>query len=185
MTNPLIAPWTGDHALPPFTAIRDEDFAPAFEAALAEARAAVAAIAASTAAPDFANTIEALEMSQETLSRVAGVFYNLVGADSTPAREALQRDLAPKMAAFASEVTMNPALFARVDALIPMYAVMSDVKTPSTNVIAIQMSSVNPRTMATTGVTSRIARSWRERSRNAASARPAATGSTRSTSTGC
>ncbi len=117
MTNPLIAPWTGDHALPPFTAIRDEDFAPAFEAALAEARAAVAAIAASTAAPDFANTIEALEMSQETLSRVAGVFYNLVGADSTPAREALQRDLAPKMAAFASEVTMNPALFARVDAL--------------------------------------------------------------------
>jgi peptidyl-dipeptidase Dcp len=117
MTNPLIAPWTGNHALPPFAAIRDEDFAPAFEAALSEARAAVAAIAASGAAPTFANTIEALEMSQETLSRVAGVFYNLVGADSTPAREALQRELAPKMAAFASEVTMNPALFARVDAL--------------------------------------------------------------------
>ncbi|MCT8330693.1 M3 family metallopeptidase [Albidovulum sediminis] len=117
MTNPLTAPWTGDFALPPFATLRDADFAPAFEAALAEARAAVAAIAENAEAPTFANTVEALEMSQETLSRVAGVFYNLVGADSTSEREALQRDLAPKMAAFASEVTMNPALFARVETL--------------------------------------------------------------------
>ena len=45
MTNPLLAPWTGAFALPPFSAIKDEDFAPAFEAALAEARTNVAAIA--------------------------------------------------------------------------------------------------------------------------------------------
>ena len=117
MTNPLLAPWTGDFALPPFAAIRDADFGPAFEAALAEARANVAAIAGNSETPSFSNTIEALELAEETLNRVAGVFYNLASADSTPEREALQRDLAPKMAAFSSEVTMNAALFSRIEAL--------------------------------------------------------------------
>ncbi|SPH16912.1 Dipeptidyl carboxypeptidase [Defluviimonas aquaemixtae] len=117
MTNPLLARWTGDFALPPFAAISDADFAPAFETAFAEARAIVATIAESGEPPTFANTIEAMELAEETLDRVAGVFYNLVGADSTPEREALQRELAPKMAAFSSEVTMNAPLFRRIEAL--------------------------------------------------------------------
>ncbi len=117
MTNPLLEPWTGPFQLPPFPAIRDEDFGPAFEAGLAEARRNIAKIAGSAEAPTFANTIEALELAEEVLDRVSGVFYNLAGADSTPAREALQRELAPKMAAFSSEVTMNADLFARIDTL--------------------------------------------------------------------
>lgn len=117
MTNPLLSPWDGAFALPPFALIRDEDFAPAFEAGLAEARANIAAIAAKPEAPTFANTIAALEQAEETLDRVGGVFWNLAGADSTEAREALQRELAPKLSAFASEVTNNTALFARIEAL--------------------------------------------------------------------
>ncbi|MCB2110092.1 M3 family metallopeptidase [Albidovulum sp.] len=117
MTNPLLKPWTGAFALPPFAEIADADFAPAFETALAEARAHVAAIASQSAPPGFANTIEALELAEETLSRVGGVFFNLAGSDATPAREALQRDLAPRLAAFSSEVTMNTALFERIEAL--------------------------------------------------------------------
>ncbi len=117
MINPLLVPWTGPFALPPFADIRDEDFGPAFDAGLAEARRNVAAISGTSAPPTFANTIEALELSEEMLDRVSGVFYNLAGADSTPAREALQRDLAPKMAAFSAEVTMNADLFARIDSL--------------------------------------------------------------------
>ena len=117
MTNPLLSDWTGPFALPPFAQIRDEDFAPAFDAALDEARAKIKAIAENAAPATFDNTIKALEQAEGTLDRVAGVFYNLSSADSTPAREALQRDLAPKMAAFSSEVTMNPALFARVNAV--------------------------------------------------------------------
>jgi peptidyl-dipeptidase Dcp len=117
MTNALLGVWDGEFGLPPFAAIRDDDFAPAFDAALAEARANIAAIAYGTDAPTFANTIEAMELAEGLLDRVGGVFYNLAGADSTEAREALQRDLAPKMSAFASEVTNNAALFARVEAL--------------------------------------------------------------------
>ena len=114
--NALLSDWTGDFALPPFAAIRDEDFAPAFDAALAEARGNIAAIVAEPEVT-FANTIEAMELAEGLLDRVAGVFYNLAGADSTPAREALQRDLAPKMSAFSSEVTNNKALFARIEDL--------------------------------------------------------------------
>ncbi|MCR9149791.1 MAG: M3 family metallopeptidase [Rhodobacteraceae bacterium] len=117
MTNPLLSDWTGPFGLPPFADIRDEDFGPAFDAALAEARAAISAIADSPAPPDFANTVAAQELAEQSLDRVAGVFFNLAGAESTPAREALQRELAPKLSAFSSEVTMNRALFARIETL--------------------------------------------------------------------
>jgi peptidyl-dipeptidase Dcp len=117
MTNPLLSDWTTEFALPPFAQITDADFAPAFDQGLAEARAAIAAIAENPQAPDFANTIEALELAEGTLDRVSGVFYNLAGADSTPDREALQRDLAPKLSAFSSEITTNTALFARIETL--------------------------------------------------------------------
>ncbi|MCC5972244.1 MAG: M3 family metallopeptidase [Pararhodobacter sp.] len=117
MSNPLLADWDRPFALPPFDAIRDEDFAPAFDAALAEGRAAVTAIAANPEAPDYSNTIEALELADGLLDRVAGVFFNLSGSDSNPAREALSRDLAPRLSAYASEITANRALFARIEDL--------------------------------------------------------------------
>jgi peptidyl-dipeptidase Dcp len=117
MTNPLLADWTAEFALPPFDAIRDEDFAPAFEAALEEARTRIGDIAGNAEAPTFANTIAAMELAEALLDRVGGVFYNLAGSDATPARVALQRDLAPKMAAFSTEVLTNPALWARVRTL--------------------------------------------------------------------
>jgi peptidyl-dipeptidase Dcp len=117
MTNPFHTDWTTPFGIPPFAAITDADFAPAFDAALTEARRNIAQIAGNTDAPTFANTIAALELAEGALDRVAGVFFNLAGADSTDAREALQRDLAPKLSAFSSEVTNNKALFARVKAL--------------------------------------------------------------------
>ena len=113
MTNPLLTPFD----LPPFDAIHDDHFKPAFDAGLAEGRAAVAAIADNPEPPTFANTIEALERSEETLSRVLGVFYGIAGADSNEAREALQREFSPALADYSSEISANAKLFARVEAL--------------------------------------------------------------------
>lgn len=115
--NALLSDWTTPFGLPPFADIKDSDFGPAFDAALAEARANIAAIARSSEPPTYANTIAALELAEGLLDRVSGVFYNLSGADSNEAREALMRDLAPKMSAFSSEVTNNKALFARIENL--------------------------------------------------------------------
>ncbi len=117
MTNPLLQDWTTPFGLPPFDQITDDHYAPAVDAALDGARAAVAAIANDPALPTFANTIEALDFADRTLDRVLGAFWAVAGADSNDAREALQRAFAPKLSAFASEVTSNTALFARIEAL--------------------------------------------------------------------
>jgi len=117
MTHPLLDDWTGPLGLPDFAAIDDAMLAPAFDSALDAARAEIAAIADNPAPPDFANTIAALELSGAALDRVAAVFFNLAATDSNPAREALQRDIAPKLAAFSAEVTSNRALFSRIEAL--------------------------------------------------------------------
>jgi len=117
MTNPLLQDWTTPFGLPPFDLITDEDFAPAVDAALVESRANIAAIADNSDAPNFANTVEALEQADETLGRVLGAFYNVAGADSNPKREALQREFAPLLSAYGSEVSENNALFARVEAV--------------------------------------------------------------------
>ena len=117
MTNPLLSDWTTPYELPPFADITDDDFAPAVDAALTEARAAIDVIAGNPEAPSFANTIESLELAEASLGRILGVFYGVAGADSNPAREALQRDFAPILSAFGSEVTENKALFARIEAL--------------------------------------------------------------------
>ena len=115
--NPLLQDWTAPFGLPPFAEIETAHFAPAFEAALREGRANIDAIAGNPDAPTFANTIEAMERAERSLDRVAAVFFNLAGAHTNDAIEALQRDLSPKLAAHHAETMMNPALFARIDAL--------------------------------------------------------------------
>ncbi len=117
MTNILLSAWDTPFELPPFDRISDDDFEPAVDAALETARAAITAIAENEDAPTFENTIEALERADADLGRVLSVFYNLSGTDSNPAREALQRNFSPKLSAYSSEITMNTALFARIDDL--------------------------------------------------------------------
>ncbi|QIE46416.1 M3 family metallopeptidase [Pseudohalocynthiibacter aestuariivivens] len=117
MTNPLLRDWTGPYELAPFAEIEDDHFAPAFDAALSAARAEITAIADADAAPTFANTIEALEASGAALDKVLSVFFTLAGADSNPARQALQREFSPKLAAYSSWVSGNKALFARIETL--------------------------------------------------------------------
>ncbi|MDD7971178.1 M3 family metallopeptidase [Roseinatronobacter alkalisoli] len=117
MTNPLLAEWQTEFQLPPFADIRDADFAPAFDMAMERGRAAYAAIAANPDAPTFANTIAAMECADDLLDRVAGVFFNLAGSDSNPAREELQRALSSKLSAYSSEIINNRALFDRISAI--------------------------------------------------------------------
>jgi len=117
MTQILLDDWQTPFGLPPFAEIADDQFAPAVDAALAQGRAAIAAIADTPEPPTFANTIEALELADGKLGQVLGVFYTLAGSDSNPAREALQRDFSPLLSAYGSEITANAALFARIEAL--------------------------------------------------------------------
>jgi peptidyl-dipeptidase Dcp len=116
--NPLLEDWTAPFGVPPFDRITTDHIRPAFLAALREARDNIDAIAADSAPADFANTIEALELAEDSLERVAAVFFFLAGADTNDALEELQRELGLLLAAHHTENMMNPALFARIDGLM-------------------------------------------------------------------
>lgn len=117
MTNPLLTDWDTPFQIAPFDRISDDDFAPAFEQALAQDMKDTIAIADNPKPPTFANTIEALMSTGQQLDKVLSTFYTIAGADSNAAREALMRDFSPKLSAHSSEIYSNKALFARIDAL--------------------------------------------------------------------
>src|ERR1700748_3069885 len=115
--TPLLEPWTGPFEAPPFDRFEPQQFRPAFDAALAQARAEIDAVAADPAAPTFANTIEALERSGRSLDKVASVFFNLTGAHTNDELQAIEREIAPILARHRSETYLNERLFKRIDVL--------------------------------------------------------------------
>jgi peptidyl-dipeptidase Dcp len=112
--NPLLMPWTTPFETPPFAEILPEHFLPAFERAFADHSAEIAAITHDPSAPDFANTITALERSGKLLSKVSAVFYDLVSAHSNPAILEIDKEVSPRMARHWNPIMMNAVLFGRI-----------------------------------------------------------------------
>jgi peptidyl-dipeptidase Dcp len=117
LENPLLKPWTTPFETPPFAEIAPEHFLPAFERAFADHSAEIAAIIHDPAAPDFDNTITALERSAKLLSRVSAVFYGLVSAHSNPALLEIDKEVSLRMARHWNPILMNAVLFGRIAAL--------------------------------------------------------------------
>ncbi|MBC8056294.1 MAG: M3 family metallopeptidase [Rhizobiales bacterium] len=115
--NPLLESWSTPYGLPPFETTRAEHFEPAFEVALNQHLAEIDAIGANLQAPDFENTIAALDGSGRTLRRIENLFHNLTSSETSAALQAVQRRMAPVLAAHWSAVHMHAAMFARIDAL--------------------------------------------------------------------
>lgn len=116
--NPLLQDWNTPFGLPPFGDIEPDHFQPAFDAAMAEHRREVDLVANDPAAPSFENSVEALERAGESLSRVAGVFYNLSGAHTNEALQAVERAMAPVLSKHWMDMNFYPGLFERFDALM-------------------------------------------------------------------
>jgi peptidyl-dipeptidase Dcp len=116
--NPLLAQWEGPYGgVPPFDRVQIALFKPALEAAMAEQLKEIEQITANPAAPNFENTIAALERGGRTLNRV-GTLYGVWGATmASPEYQAVQREMAPRLAAFNDQITQNEALFKRIEAV--------------------------------------------------------------------
>ena len=112
--NPLLQAWQTPFETPPFTEIVPEHFLQAFEQAFADHAAEVAAITHDPSAPDFANTITALERAGKLLSRVSAVFYDLVSAHSNPALLEIDKEVSLRMARHWNPIMMNAVLFGRI-----------------------------------------------------------------------
>lgn len=115
--DPALVEWSGPGGLPRFDLVKDEAFAAAFDAALAAHEAEIDAIANNPEAPTFENTVVALEIAGDALSRVSALFWSRAGANTNDTIQALEREIAPKMSRHYSKIGTNAALFARIDAL--------------------------------------------------------------------
>jgi peptidyl-dipeptidase Dcp len=115
--NPLFENWATPFGVPPFDRIKPEHFPAAFDRAMDEELADIAAIAHSPEPPSFADTIEALERGGRLLNTVGDLFHNLNASATNKEIDALARDYAPKLAAHRSKIALDPNLFARIDAL--------------------------------------------------------------------
>ena len=117
MENPLLTESQCPYGAPQFDKIRHEHYLPAFKAGIEEAKAEIDAIVANPEAPDFENTIEALEYSGRTLDRVSGIFYNLMEAETDEQMQAIAEEVSPLMTEYSMYVSLNKPLFERVKAV--------------------------------------------------------------------
>jgi len=116
--NPLLDKWTGPFGgVPPFDKVKVADFKPALEEAMSRNLAEVNAIASNTQPPTFDNTIAALERAGSDLDRVSTIYFIWGGNMSSPDYQTVQREMAPKLAAFGDQITQNEALFKRIEAV--------------------------------------------------------------------
>src|SRR6202140_1646848 len=113
--NPLLAPWSGPWGgVPPFGRFSVADLKPALETAMAENLAEIDRIAASPEPATFDNTIAAMDRSGHALDRVTAIYGVYTSTMNTDQVQAIEREMAPKLAAFSDEITQNSKLFARI-----------------------------------------------------------------------
>ncbi len=123
--NPLLQEWNTAYGLPPFAATRAEHFVPAFDVALPAHLAELEAIAHDPQPASFANTLEAFDASGRLAVQLENLLGNLAVSETSPELQAVERAMAPRMAAHESATYLNAALFARIDALFEARATLA------------------------------------------------------------
>ena len=117
MKNPLLTESSAPFGAPQFDKIENEHYLPAFETAIAEAKAEIDAIIANEEEPTFENTIEAMEYAGGTLNNVAGIFYAVMEAHTNDTLQEIAEQISPMLTEYSMYVSLNPQLFARVKAV--------------------------------------------------------------------
>ncbi|MEZ5067305.1 MAG: M3 family metallopeptidase [Bacteroidia bacterium] len=116
--NPLLEKWSGPYnGVPPFDKIKVEQFVPAFEAAMAEKQKEIDAITNNTQEPDFANTMDALERSGQTLHNLEAVYGVWTSNMGSPEMDKVQEVIEPRLASFNDSIMQNKKLFMRIEKL--------------------------------------------------------------------
>ncbi|MFW5973037.1 MAG: M3 family metallopeptidase [Bacteroidota bacterium] len=116
--NPLLEEWGGPYdGVPPFNVVEVAHFKPALEAAMAENLEEIDRIATNPAPATFDNTIRAMEMAGETLSRVRTIYGIWSSSMNSPEFREVEREMAPKLAAFSDRISQNEDLFRRIEAI--------------------------------------------------------------------
>ncbi len=117
VSNPFFEISLLPYQAPHFDEINDSHYRPAFDEAIRQKRADIAAIVAQTAAPDFNNTVLALEKSGAMLSRVSSVFFAMTSAHTNDDLQVLDEQFSTELAGLANDIWLNETLFTRVESV--------------------------------------------------------------------
>ncbi len=112
--NPLLKPFNGPHETAPFEQIKNEHYMPAFKKAIEEGRAEVDKIVNNTETPTFENTIVKLETAGKLMGRVAGIFFNVLSAETNDELQKIAQEVSPMLTEFQNDINLNPVLFSKI-----------------------------------------------------------------------
>ncbi len=115
--NPFLGEWDTPYGIPPFEEIEEKDYIRAIRIGIKQQERQIDQIIANSAAPDFANTVEAYEQSGAILDKVTGVLFNLSESDATPSLQKIVEKALPMLSAHSDNIFMNPYFFAKVKTL--------------------------------------------------------------------
>ena len=116
-TNPFLSDWNTPYGIPDFNSIKEKHYLPAVEAGILQQQEEIYAIVADTAAPTFANVVEAYEHSGAVLDRVTSVLFNVSESDATESLQKIVEEALPLLSVHSDNIFMNPAFFAKVESL--------------------------------------------------------------------
>lgn len=117
MDNPLLHKFDTPFETPPFERIKSEHFLPAIQKAIRAGKEDVKKITANASAPDFGNTIEALERSGELVGQVSSIFFNLNSAETNDEIQKIAREISPLLSEYSNDIMLDEALFRRIKAV--------------------------------------------------------------------
>lgn len=115
--NPFFAEWDTPFQVPPFEEIKPEHYLPAFKKGMEEQLAEIETILSNEEEPNFENTIAVADRSGRLLDKVAGAFYPVNSANTTPELQAVNREVAPLLTEHQDKITLDPRVFERVKAV--------------------------------------------------------------------
>lgn len=115
--NPFLGKYNTPHETAPFDKIKTEHYEPALLEGMKQQTAEINAIVNNPAAPDFRNTIVALEHSGKLLDRVSTVFGNLMSAETNDEMETIAQKMMPLLSEHSNNINLNEKLFARIKAV--------------------------------------------------------------------
>jgi len=115
--NPLLGDFNSPHKTAPFDKIKNEHFIPAFQESIKQGESEIEAIVKNPAAPTFDNTVVALDRAGRLLNRTAGVFFNLMSAETSDELQQIAQEVSPMLTKFQNDISLNPVLFEKVKAV--------------------------------------------------------------------
>ncbi|SMC46619.1 M3 family metallopeptidase [Moheibacter sediminis] len=114
MNNPLLDIFNTPFDSAPFLSVKNEYYKSAFEKAIEMAKAEINEICNNSEIPTFENTIEAMEISGERLSRISSIFFNLNSAETNDEMQQIAQEISPLLSEFSNDIRLNPVLFERI-----------------------------------------------------------------------